>query len=291
MNYTTILKTYNQYIDPFDLTLLISHVTKKSREFFIAHPDYTLSFYEYIRLRIAIYKRKSGIPIAYITGHKEFYGLDFDVNKYTLVPRPDTEILVEAVNKELRIKNKEFVLIDVGTGSGCIPIAIGKPAGRQGGYANRLIGKIFATDISAGALRVAKKNAEKHGVDITFYQGNLLTPLFNQKTRKLENQQIIITANLPYLTEQQFIEEPSIQHEPKSALVAEKQGLALYEELLGQIKKYMPNNDLTAFFEIDPAQTISLTTMIRGVFPNAPISIIKDLSGSDRCIQFSFSKS
>src|SRR3990167_1172625 len=156
MNYTTILKTYNQYIDPFDLNLLISHVTEKPREFFIAHPDYIVSFGEYIRLRIAMYKRKSGMPIAYITGHKEFYGLDFEVNKYTLVPRPDTEIMVEEAMRNVQFsfsnfQNKGILLIDVGTGSGCIPIAISK-------YANRQIGKIFATDISAGALRIANKN-------------------------------------------------------------------------------------------------------------------------------------
>lgn len=279
MNYRTLIKKHHSHIDLYDLNLLISHVTKKPREFFIAHPDYILSFGEYIRLRLAIYKRKSGIPIAYITGHKEFYGLDFEVNKYTLVPRPDTEILVEAVNKELKIKNKEFVLIDVGTGSGCIPIAIGK-------YSNRQIFKIISTDISKQALRIAKRNAKKHDIAIEFYHGNLLEPVLSQITGQPGNRTTIITANLPYLTEQQFIEEPSIQHEPKSALVAEKQGLALYEELLDQIKKHISNNDLIAFFEIDPAQTLSITAMIQTIFPAAKITILKDLSGSDRCVQF-----
>lgn len=281
MQYIAMIKKFSPLLERYEVELIISHVTKKPREFFLVHDKYTLSFLEYLRFTRAVRKRIKGVPLAYITGKKEFYGLEFEVNTNTLVPRPDTEVMVEAVKLQItNDKVQNITLIDVGTGSGCIPIAIGK-------YANRQIDKIIATDISKGALRVAKRNAKKHNVDIQFLHGNLLEPLHNQKTREPGNQITIITANLPYLTEQQFIEEPSIQHEPKNALVADDHGLALYKELLLQLKNNFSTGALTGFFEIDPTQTDRLTREILTVFPQATITCLKDLSGTNRCLMFS----
>ena len=107
----------------------------------------------------------------------------------------------------------------------------------------------------------------------------------NQKSLSLiSDSQIILTANLPYLTQTQFEQERSIQHEPHSALVADDQGLALYKTLLGQIKQ--SGNSLTAWFEIDPSQAVPLSTYIQDVFPQAKIEIIKDLANFDRVIQW-----
>lgn len=275
-----MIKKFSPLLERYEVELIISHVTKKPREFFLVHDKYTLSFFEYLRFTRAIRKRIKGIPLAYITGKKEFYGLEFEVNTHTLVPRPDTEVMVEAVKLQItNDKVQNITLIDIGTGSGCIPVAIGK-------YANRQISKIIATDISRRALRVAKRNAKKHNIDIQFLHGNLLEPLRNKKTRKLENQLTIITANLPYLTEQQFREEPCIQHEPKLALVAPEQGLGLYKKLLVQMKQ-LPPTQLLAYFEIDPSQTQALLAHISAFFPQVKITILKDLAQHDRCICFS----
>ena len=277
-----LLHSSLKQIDKLDAELLISHVTHKSREFLIAHPEYKVGKLESWKVFKLIKKRAKGIPLAYLIGHKEFFELDFMVNKYTLVPRPDTETMVELVLERLMTYDlgHKTVLIDVGTGSGCIPISITKTV-KTRFIASQNI-DIVATDISKQALRIAKKNAKKHNVQITFKHGNLLMPW--QSTVVRSQSSIIITANLPYLTEHQFTTEPSIQHEPKSALVAENEGLALYEELLQQIVSYsMPN--VTCYLEIDPTQSEKIQSLIKKHIPSATFDIKKDLAGLDRIVK------
>lgn len=275
----------SQSIDSTEAQILLSHMTQQSREFIITHPEKKVDLLNYLKFRRLVNKRKKGVPVAYLTGHKEFFGLDILVNKYTLVPRPETEILVEKVIEEIRNKKLEIgeiILIDVGTGSGCIPISILKNINR-----NNI--KAFAIDISKQALKIAQQNASNYNVDINFLQGNLLEPIskFHNSLFRIPNSQIIITANLPYLTQEQFDEEPSIQHEPKSALVADDNGLALYKKLLEQIKEialcYMCH--VTCFMEIDPSQSQPLLEYIKSIFPKANIEVIKDLSGNDRVVK------
>jgi release factor glutamine methyltransferase len=155
----------------------------------------------------------------------------------------------------------------------------------------------YATDISSGALRIAKKNAQRHGVDITFLRGNLLQPLlskfppFIRGRRRAELAQapegqgefsLVITANLPYLTQEQFNSEPSIQDEPPSALVAGNHGLALYEELFKQIRLLIVHCSL--FLEIDPSQSATIRQLISQHCPNATVEIKTDLRGQDRVV-------
>ncbi len=255
----------NMYLD-----LLRAHAIKKPKEFLYSHPEYKLSFLESIYLKYFIFLYKKGYSVAAIVGHKEFYGLDFFVNKYVLIPRPDTELMVAEAIEEIKKTNEKITLIDVGTGSGCIPISILKnlPESIQ----------TYATDISNQALKVAQKNAKIHNVDIKFFQGNLLEPVLKQISDK-----IVITANLPYLTEQQFQSESSIQREPKNALVAKNDGLALYEGLLQQIKT--ANLNTAVFLEIDPTQTEEISKLIKQYFPESKIEIKKDLSGLDRLVK------
>lgn len=281
MTIKQILQLKNINIDRYDIELLLAFTLKKPREFIITHPEYKLNIFEFIKFRNFLKKRKLGIPLAYITEHKDFFGLDFFVNKHTLVPRPDTEILVEAVVHQLIINNYQLLinatLIDVGTGSGCIPIAILKTIKQF----NNLTINTFAIDISKPALKTAKKNAEKHNVSINFLQGNLLEPLL-KKLSTTHQTPIIITANLPYLTKEQFTSEPSIQQEPYSALVAEDNGLALYKKLLEQIKTL--TSPIYLFLEIDQSQCNPLSEYIKTIFPNAKIEIKKDLAERDRVL-------
>ncbi len=277
-----LLQNFSKEIEPSEVRILVAHVLKKSREFLITHPEYKLSKLQNWKIKRLIKKRIQGIPVAYLTGHKEFFGLDFLINKHTLVPRPETEVLVEEVLKELQQKN---ILIDVGTGSGCIPISMLKTI-------NSPI-TTYATDISSKALKIAKKNASKHLVKINFFKGNLLEPLIKNRSSLITNCSVIITANLPYLTQEQFDSEFSIQHEPRSALIAEDNGLALYKKLIEQIQHLRTAYDVqvTTFFEIDPSQTIQLSRYIQSQFPKTLIKIIKDGMGNDRVAHIIIDKS
>lgn len=264
-------------IEKKETDLLKSFILKKTYEYIVSHPEQKINFWQRIKLENLIKKRKSGIPFAYLTKNKEFFSLAFLVNKQTLIPRPETEILVETILKILKDKqNQKNILIDVGTGTACIPISILKN--------NSNIEKVFATDISRKALVVAKKNNRKHKTNITFLKGDLLKPFLNKKIN-LQNKNIFISANLPYLTLEQFEKEKSIQAEPKIALVAKEKGLYLYKKLFIQIKELKAEN-IFVFCEIDPDQTLEITKIIQRIFGNIVIEIKKDLAGLDRTVYF-----
>lgn len=278
--------------------LLLSKATNKNKEWLLAHPEYK-NFWALLKYKYYLNKLKQGVPVAYILGHKEFFNLDFLVNKYTLIPRPDTECLVDEAFRQMAYgishmanENDKLLLIDIGTGTGCIPISIlkrftpvksgeaGLPSAEFNGVKDYKITAV-ATDISKQALRVAKKNARKHNVKINFLHGNLLSPVL-QSCNLAIFKSVIITANLPYLKEEWWAREPSIQQEPKSALVSDNEtGLKLYEELLKQLQ----NLKLTIFLEIDPRQASKIFSLIQQYLPEADIEIIKDLNSFDRVVK------
>ncbi len=283
-NIKQLLTSASKQIDRLDAEVLLAHVLDQPREFLISHDTDSVSFLNTWKYKRLVKKRSQNYPAAQLIGTKGFFGYEFEVNKHTLIPRPDTEMIVELVVQEIKKTKKQITLIDVGTGSGCIPISILK---NVTGY--KLQVTTYATDISKNALKVAKYNAKKHNVNITFKQGNLLEPWLSTVDSSLSS--LIITANLPYLTEHQFTTEPSIQHEPKSALVADNEGLALYEELLRQIQSLIPTlqSPITGIFEIDPTQSERMQALIKRYFPDAKVEIKKDLAGQDRIVTVHFS--
>ena len=270
-----------KHIPMSEKELILGFVIHKPKEYVLAHKDKRLSIWKQIKVLSAYKKRSAGLPIAYLTGTKEFYGLDFLVNKHTLIPRPDTEILVEAVIHDIQTQKNTLptLVVDIGTGTGCIPISI------LHAISPTHISTI-AIDISKKSLRVAEQNAATHKTPITFLQGDLLTPLIEQDIFA-SYEHIIITANLPYLTEKQLKEEPSIQHEPRQALVADDEGLALYKKLLrhiaGEQKKY-PIHSWSIYMEIDPEQTEHLSAYVKNLFQDGVIEIKKDLAGRNRMV-------
>jgi len=270
----TIKSTYKNTIDQLDLELIIAHAINKPREFVMAHPEYKLGLFQTLKIKTYIKKREAGIPLAYIVGHKYFFGFDYKVTKHTLIPRPDTEMMVEYVIQN--IKNGD-TLIDIGTGSGCIPISILKSV------SDTSI-KAFATDISAEALAVAKLNSKKHKVNINFRKGNLLEPFLKTGT----NGSLFITANLPYLDESWYKESPTIQFEPKQALVAKQKGTALYKELFEQINA--STISATVLVEIDPRHVQEMKTLIETQFPNTKYVIQNDLQNLPRLIVINIDK-
>jgi len=257
-------------------------VIQKPREFVVAHPNFMIRRLRDWKIGRLFKKRAHGVPLAYVTGHKEFFGLDFVINKHVLIPRPETEMIVSLALEKLKIQDSRLktILTDVGTGSGCIPISVTSTLK----HFNTQALTVCATDISKSALKVAKQNAQKYNVNITFLHGNLLEPAI--KRLKIKDSRLIITANLPYLTLEQFQNEHSIQHEPKRALVADNNGLGLYEQLLKQIRLLVTNYQLlvTCLFEIDPRQSPQISGLIKKYLPDSTFEIKKDLAGHDRVV-------
>jgi len=304
-----IRQKYSLSIPAIDFDLLAAAALKKNKEFVLAHPEYRPTICRRLRLAYFLFKRKRGWPMAYILGHKEFCGLDFLVNRHVLIPRPETELMVEEaarqisnfkflISKQIPNPNNQILLIDVGTGSGCVPIAIMKtlkhenPDVKSG---SRPCVGTFATDISGAALRVAEKNAKRHGVKINFLRGDLLEPVLKKVSSfQFPVSSVIITANLPYLTQNQFAGEPSIQKEPRLALIADNaDGLSLYEKLFKQITGLLETGNwkLEILAEVDPRQSAAALTLAKKYFPNLPtgqagaiIEIKKDLAGRDRLV-------
>lgn len=200
-----------------DIDYLLSEYTGISLSQLCLYESSELSQQQLDNLNTAIEKRSLGEPIAYIIGHWGFWKYDFYVNKHTLIPRPDTEVLIETV---LSIFNNEIPLevLDIGTGSGIIPICLAK---------ERSNWRISATDISTNALKVAKKNADKYNVAIDFYQGDLFSALPANAFFDL------IISNPPYVEQNsKYLNDKSIQFEPMSALIGGEIGTEIIEEII-----------------------------------------------------------
>ncbi|MFA5184580.1 MAG: peptide chain release factor N(5)-glutamine methyltransferase [Patescibacteria group bacterium] len=265
--------------------ILISFLLGKSREYLMAHPETKIPFNLYRKFEALETKRLKNWPIAYLTGHKEFYGLDFKVSPAVLTPRPETEMIVEEIvsliGPDQYRYDKEPCIIDIGTGSGAIIIALASEIRRLFPARFHKI-KFAAVDISAAALKIAAQNARQHKLagKIKFYRGNLLRPL---KLRALEERPLIIVANLPYLTPVQIKRSPSISYEPKLALDGGIDGLKYYRRLLRQLDQ-APFTDsfLNLFCEIDPSQATRLKFMVSAHWTDARYLIKKDLAGQRR---------
>jgi release factor glutamine methyltransferase len=270
-----------------DIELIISNVIKKPRAFLLAHPEHKLRENYELRIKNYAARRMSNEPLAYILGQKEFYGFNFKVNKNVLVPRPETEMIIDHATHSIEriTKNKKTIFIDVGTGSGCIIITLAKKL--LNNELRIMNYEFIGIDISESALKIARQNAKFHKVDkkIKFLKGNLLEPLLKNKKLKIVNCKLIIAANLPYLTPAQIKNSPSIQYEPKIALNAGRDGLKHYRELFSQIKK-IKKICVTCYVlcEIDPAQTLKIKKIIKNNFPDAKVEIKKDPRGLSRLV-------
>jgi len=259
---TTKLEEKNIDSARLDAELLLSFVLKKKKEFLYTYPEYKLTWWQKLKYQILIKKRATHYPIAYILKYKEFYGLKFLVNKNILIPRPDTELLIQ---ETLKITNPKDKIAEIGTGSGCIAISLFKNG----------IFNIIATDISNKALKLAKKNAQLNKIKnkIKFIKGDLLKPLQNEKID-------ILIANLPYLASN-YQKESSIKNEPELALYSGKDGLDDYRKLFEQISnlKYRPRYIL---IELNPEQIKIISSYMTKIFPQVQIEIKKDLQGLER---------
>lgn len=275
----------NSHISPLDREILLSYVLQKPKEHLFAHPEKKLTKNQIAKFISLAKRRAKGEPIAYLVGKKEFYGLEFIVNRNVLIPRPETEMLVDKcldIILDTKYSIPDAKIIDIGTGSGNIAISIAK------NIPQRIQKKInfYATDISKKALNVAKKNAKRHKIDksIKFIKSDLLEFAFQ---KKLEGN-VIIIANPPYVSGKLYQKRKnSLKYEPKSALLSQKEGLVHYEKLLKQIKKslFTDRCSLIIILEFSPEQKSRISRLVKKELPAAKIDFFKDLAGKWRALK------
>lgn len=258
-----------------DAEVLLARVLRQNRTFLFTHPEKKLGPAQIIFLKKLVGRRKKHEPIAYITGMKYFFKIPIQVNKKVLIPRPESELLVSLALEMLASEKNKCTVMDVGTGSGAVIIALAK---------NFKKAKFVGTDISKSALDLAKKNAKKQNARIIFNKMDLIKG-FDKKFFK-QNQNILMTANLPYLPTKIWNEAPIDvkKFEPKNALDGGTDGLKYYKELIGQLKNILPQvKSFHAFWEIDPDQESKLKILLKKIRAKN-IRTYPDLCGRTRVI-------
>lgn len=222
-----------------DAQLLLAASLYKSREYLLAHSDEELSDHELEQADKWLQRRLSREPIAYILGHKEFYGRDFIVSPSVLIPRPESETIIEML-KDLQ----PDTIIDIGTGSGALAISAKLEIPTS---------KVIATDISEDALQVARQNASSLNAEITFAISDLLSGIKTISSSK----PVALVANLPYV-DQSWDVSLETKFEPNQALFAKDDGLELIKKLILQASKKLRPNDYL-LLEADPRQHDMMT--------------------------------
>jgi len=258
-----------------DVQLLLAYELGYSRTSLLAHLDAPLTQRQIASIHAAFARLEAGEPLPYILGHWEFYGLDLDITPDVLIPRPETELLVEKAIKWLKNSPERRTVADVGTGSGAIAIAI----------AMHVPGvRILATDVSYNALKVAKRNAEKFHVHhrIDFLQCNLLPQHIDPLPTDCHFD--LICANLPYIPTKTLHELPIYGHEPTLALDGGADGLDLYRHLLQLAPDWLAPNGLM-LLELETSQGMKALSLAYDMFSEASIKLQQDLTGRDRLLE------
>lgn len=258
-----------------DAELLLMHVLHIDRISLITHKEKIVRASTARRFRTLVARRLKREPIAYILGTRWFYETEFKVNRHTLIPRPETETLIECVIEKMKTSSAAPIIFDIGTGSGAIAITLAKLFPRI---------TIIATDSSTKALRLAKMNAQKNKTRVKFLKGDLLKPA--QQEMERTKKPLFIAANLPYVPSAQWRTlQPEIKkYEPRSAVDGGVDGLKYYRELLKQLKAFPLKQNISLFFEYDPTQTSAFKKLILTSFPSACVTVVKDLAKKDRVL-------
>ncbi|MBQ7257696.1 MAG: peptide chain release factor N(5)-glutamine methyltransferase [Abditibacteriota bacterium] len=260
MTITKALKYKN--IDWTEAQILLSHVLNKEKLFLLTHGDYSLTESEEKGYIDCVEKRLEGVPIAYITHKREFYGRDFYINENVLIPRPETELIIDVV-KSLSLPNNSKVL-DLCTGSGIIPITLMQEIDNI---------EVIGADISLKALEVARINAQKYGNNIIFIESDMFEDVPKEKYK-------VITANPPYIpTHDSNSLDEDVKREPSLALYGGADGLYFYRIILGKGKEYLQEKGFMVleigYNQKDQIETLACENGYKVVF-------FKDLQGFDR---------
>jgi release factor glutamine methyltransferase len=248
-----------------DADVLLMHTLKKSRAWLMAHGDELLSDELFLSYTELLERRRRGEPIQYITGETEFYGLPFRVTPEVLIPRPETEHLVEKVI-ELATRFQQPRIVDVGTGSGAIAVALAQKLPQA---------SITAIDLSRSALAIARENAKRNGVDLRFLDGDLLAPVAGECFE-------IVVSNPPYVPsgDRATLSVEVREYEPALALFAGDDGLDVYRRLIPAAFVALTPGGFVAL-EIGYGQSKAITELLsRAGFEQ--IEFVPDLQGIPR---------
>lgn len=270
MTIAQALKKHSQ----IEADLLLGHVLNKSKEFLYTNPSTKLTVSQTKQFEQMAKKRESGVPAAYLLGYKHFYGLKFKVTKSVLIPRPETEWIVDKTLKLVAQKlythpRTTLKILDVGTGSGCIAISIAKTVSSKNV-------KVFASDISVSALKLAKENAGSNKAKVSFAKRNLL----HGAKGKFD----LIIANLPYVPLKEYSKRyNNLKHEPKLALTDGTNNFILITKLLNQVPKHMNQNGVL-LLEVDPSAISIITKSAMSIKQINNIEVVRDINGLERFV-------
>jgi release factor glutamine methyltransferase len=262
-----------------DAQVLLAHIIQKPRAWIMAHPEYDMEIEEQAQFNLAVIKLSAGEPLPYVLGKWEFFGLEFDITKDVLIPRPETELLVEKAINWLQANPDRRAVADIGTGSGAIAVSIAKhiPDAR-----------IIATDISPAALEVAKHNAEKFNVQdqIEFVECDLLpgSIVQDQRSDLTAFTFDLVCSNPPYISSDTLRGLPIFGREPILALDGGTDGLDIYRRLF----KLLPNSIMPygiILLETEATLGIQALSLAYDSFSDASIHLYQDLAGHDRLLE------
>ena len=274
-----------------DAQVLLAHITGKTRAWILAHPELKLTPSEEEKLNNALTKLKNNIPLPYVIGHWEFFGLEFHVSDAVLIPRPETEELVELALNWLHANNAHRIL-DIGAGSGCIPISLARNARDL---------SLVGVDISSPALDIARQNAQKHakihhkGTESTIFFSDATREIWQIGTSTLQLLQSdlfanlplttfdLILANLPYIPTHTLKTLNVYRSEPTLALDGGTDGFTLIRQLLKDAPRYLAPQG-AVILEIDSSHGEDALALANEFFPRAKKKLLQDLSGRDRFI-------
>ena len=261
-------------IPRLDRQILLAHVLGQPRAWVLAHPEAPLTEAQTREWKAALAHLRRGDPLPYVLGRWEFYGLEFIVTPEVLIPRPETELMVEQALSWLHARlgaggASACRAVDVGCGSGCVAIALA---------ANTPGLQVTAVDLSPQALEVARRNVELHGLAgrVTLVQADLLPqqpPIFD-----------LICANLPYIPREKLDDLPVAHWEPPLALDGGPDGLALIRRLLRQTPAHLAPGGLL-LLEIESSQGPAALLLAQEAFPRARVDLLQDLAGLDRLVR------
>jgi release factor glutamine methyltransferase len=245
--------------------ILLGHVLGLTRVQLITRSERVLNAAEAQQLDTLFARRRAGEPIAYLTGEREFFGLSFIVTPTVLIPRPETELLVELALERLP---KNGALLDLGTGSGIIPIAVAH---------SRPDARVSAVDISEGALDIARQNAARHAVQVTFHRSDWYAALPAQRFD-------VIAANPPYIVAgDAHLSQGDLRHEPLSALTDHGDGLSALRSIIAGAPGFLlPGGWLLMEHGYDQAQAVRELLITAGKFTLPSIAGWPDLAGIER---------
>lgn len=229
--------------------------------------DYLKKYLDSFKLEDGLKRLENGEPVQYIVGNVQFFDLLLDVNPNVLIPRFETEELVDRLIKYINnyFKN-DIKILDIGTGSGCIALALKSKLNNA---------KVDACDISAEALNVARMNAKKNNLSVNFIESDLF--------KNIDSRYDVIVSNPPYIAENEEIMDIVFKNEPHLALFANNNGLYFYEEILKYARNYLNDKNIIAF-EIGEKQYEAVKSIALKYFPNSKVVVEKDLQNRDRFV-------